>query len=390
MGEESQNEDRTEQPSEKRLREARERGQVPRSRELANVAVLGCAVLALKATGGHVGAASRDWLRGALSFDRGLLDAPDRLLPHAVALAGSLLLPLLPLLATALAACLLAPMAMGGVRFAGKSLAPDFARLSPAKGLARLYGSESLAELLRSLLRVALIGGVGAWVVYRAFSTLLTMPQASLEASVAGGVDLALTALLAMVGALGLLAAIDVPWQHHQHRSKLKMTKQELRDEAKEAEGNPEVKARVRQVARQMSQRRMMEAVPTADVVVMNPTHYAVAMKYQPGMRAPTVVAKGVDEMALAIRALADEHRVAVVEAPPLARALYRQAQVDQEIPVKLYAAVAQVLSYVYQLKAWVPGRGPMPAMATVDVGADGAPDPVDGAATGGDGTPAR
>lgn len=390
MGEESQKEDRTEQPSEKRLREARERGQVPRSRELANVAVLGCAVLALKATGGHVGAVSRDWLRGALSFDRGLLDAPDRLLPHAVALAGSLLLPLLPLLATALAACLLAPMAMGGVRFAGKSLAPDFARLSPAKGLARLYGSESLAELLRSLLRVALIGGVGAWVVYRAFSSLLSMPQASLEASVAGGVDLALTALLAMVGALGLLAAIDVPWQHHQHRSKLKMTKQELRDEAKEAEGNPEVKARVRQVARQMSQRRMMEAVPTADVVVMNPTHYAVAMKYQPGMRAPTVVAKGVDEMALAIRALADEHRVAVVEAPPLARALYRQAQVDQEIPVKLYAAVAQVLSYVYQLKAWVPGRGPMPAMATVDVGADGAPDPVAGAATGGDGTPAR
>ena len=162
------------------------------------------------------------------------------------------------------------------------------------------------------------------------------------------------------------------------------MTKQELRDEAKEAEGNPEVKARVRQIARQMSQRRMMEAVPEADVVVMNPTHYAVAMKYKPGMRAPTVVAKGVDEMALAIRALAEKHRVAIIEAPPLARALYRQSQVDQEIPVKLYAAVAQVLSYVYQLRAWVPGRGPMPAMAEFDVGADGAPDPVDG------GSPAR
>ena len=375
MSSESQKEDRTEQPTEKRLREARERGDVPRSRELANVAVLGCAVLALKVSSGHLGGSARDWMRGALSIDRSVLESPDRLLPHAAHLLAGLAMPMLPLVLAALAACALAPMAMGGLRFAGKSLQPDFTRLSPMKGLARLYGRESLAELLRSLLRVLLIGGVGAWVVYHAFSTLLAMPQASLEAAVAEGVDLALGALMAMVGSLGALALIDVPWQHFQHRSKLKMTKQELRDEAKEAEGNPEVKARVRQVARQMSQRRMMEAVPTADVVVMNPTHYAVAMKYQAGMRAPKVVAKGLDEMALAIRALAEKHRVAIVEAPPLARALYRQSQVDQEIPVKLYAAVAQVLSYVYQLKAWVPGRGPMPSLVDVEVGADGAPD---------------
>ena len=390
MSQDAQKEDRTEQPSEKRLRDAREKGQVPRSRELGNVAVLGCAVIALKATGGNVGAASRDWMRSALTIEPGLLGAPDRLLPHAIGMIVDLALPLLPLLMTALVACAIAPAAMGGLRFASKALAPDFKRLNPLKGIARLYSSESLAELLRSLLRVGLIGGIGGWVVWRAFSTLLTMPQASLEASVAGGVDLALGALMAMVGALALLAAMDVPWQHHQHRSKLKMTKQEVRDEHKEAEGNPEVKARVRQIARQMSQRRMMEAVPEADVVVMNPTHYAVAMKYKPGMRAPTVVAKGVDEMALAIRALAEKHRVAIIEAPPLARALYRQAQVDQEIPVKLYAAVAQVLSYVYQLRAWVPGRGPMPAMAEVDVGADGAPDPVDGTSAGGEGSPAR
>lgn len=369
-------EDRTEQPSQKRLREARERGDVPRSRELANVAVLGCAVIALKATGGHIGAASRDWLRAALSFDRALIDAPDRLVPHAASLVAGLALPMLPLVLAALAACVIAPMVMGGLRFAGQSLQPDFNRLNPMTGLGRMYGRESLAEVLRSLLRVLLIGGIGTWVVHRAFNSLLAMPHASLEAAVAQGVDLASTALLAMVAALGALAAIDVPWRHFQYRSKLKMTKQELRDEAKESEGNPEVKARVRQVAREMSRRRMMEAVPGADVVVMNPTHYAVALKYAAGrMRAPTVVAKGVDEMALAIRAVAEKNRVAVVEAPPLARALYRQAQVDQEIPVKLYAAVAQVLSYVYQLKAWVPGRGPMPSLATVDVGADGAVD---------------
>ena len=383
MSEAADHEDRTEQPSEKRLREARERGDVPRSRELANVAVLGVAVIALKATAGHLGGASRDWMQGALRFDRTLLDSPEALPAHAASLFYGLVIPMLPLILAALAACAIAPMAMGGVRFASKALQPDFNRLNPMAGLARMYGKETFVELLRSLLRVLLIGGVGAWVVYHAFGTLVGMADASLEAAVAEGVDLAMHALLAMVGALGVLALIDVPWQHVRHRAKLKMTRQELRDEAKEAEGNPEVKARVRQVAREMSRRRMMDAVPTADVVVMNPTHYAVALKYDAGkMRAPRVVARGVDELALAIRALAERHRVAVVEAPPLARALYRQAKVDQEVPVKLYAAVAQVLSYVYQLKAWVPGRGPMPSMSPIDVGADGAPDD--------DGTPTR
>jgi flagellar biosynthetic protein FlhB len=370
-------EDRTEAPTEKRLREAREKGNVPRSRELANVAVLGCAVLALKASAGHIGASSRDWMRGALHYDRALLDAPDQLLPHAAGLLGALAMPMLPMILAALAACVIAPAIMGSLRFAGQALQPDFSRLNPMSGIARMWGKESLAEVLRSLLRVGLIGGVGTWMVYRAFKSLLDMPQASLEQSVAGGVQMAMTTLLAMVGALGALAMIDVPWQHFQYRAKLKMTKQEIRDEHKEAEGNPEMKARVRQVAMQMSRGRMMEAVPIADVILMNPTHYAVALKYKAdgGMRAPVVVAKGVDEMAMAIRELAEQHRIAVVEAPPLARSLYRQAQVDQEIPVKLYAAVAQVLSYVYQLRAWAPGRGPMPSLAPVDAGPEGAVD---------------
>jgi flagellar biosynthetic protein FlhB len=376
MSEAGDQEDRTEQPSEKRLREARERGDVPRSRELGNVAVLGGAVLALKVTADSMGAASRDWLRDALTIDPALIDAPDRLLPHAASLLIGLLVPMLPLFAAALIACFAAPMVMGNLRFAGKALQPDINRLNPMSGLKRMYGRESLVELVRSLLRVLLIGGIAGWMVYRAFDTLVALPHASLEVAVSEGVGLATTALLAMVAGLGLLAAIDVPWQHFQHRSKLKMTKQELRDELKESEGNPEVKARVRQVAREMSRRRMMEAVPTADVVITNPTHYAVALKYSAGaMRAPKVVAKGVDEMALAIRDVAGKHRIAVVEAPPLARALYRLAKVDQEIPVKLYAAVAQVLSYVYQLQAWVPGRGAMPTLAGIDVGADGAAD---------------
>jgi flagellar biosynthetic protein FlhB len=375
MSEQDQ-QDRTEQPTEKRLRDARERGDAPRSRELANVAVLGCATLALMATGPHIGAASQGWLRGALRFDPALLGQPERLPAHAAALMLELMLPMLPLVLAALVACLIGPAIMGGLRFSSKALQPDFKRMSPLAGLKRMYGKESLAELVRSLLRVGLIGGVGALVVYGAFSRLLAMPRQSLESATGYGVGMAITALLAMVGSLIVLAALDVPYQRWSWRNKLKMTKQEVRDEFKELEGNPEVKARVRQVARQISQQRMMEAVPTADVVITNPTHYAVALKYEAGaMRAPKVVAKGVDELALRIREVAGAHKVALVEAPPLARALYRQAQVDQEIPVKLYAAVAQVLSYVFQLKRWHPSRGPMPEFAQVDVGPDGAPD---------------
>lgn len=375
--------DRTEQPTEKRLREARERGDVPRSRELGNVAVLGTAAIALMMTASSLGNAGQGWLRGALTLDPALLGHPDRLLSHSARLAVSLLLPVLPMLLAALLACLISPALLGGLRFSSKSLQPDFKRLNPMAGLGRMYGKDALAELTRSLLRVGLVLGVGGAIIYRGFDDLLAMPGMSLEDAIGSGLDTALWALLAMAGSLGLLAAIDVPWQHYQHRSKLKMTKQELRDEFKEMEGNPEVKAKVRQIAHQMSQRRMMEAVPTADVVVMNPTHYAVALKYDAGnMRAPKVVAKGVDEMALAIRDTAEKHRVAVLEAPPLARALYRQSQVDQEIPVKLYAAVAQVLSYIYQLKRWHPAHGPAPTLASIDVGADGAPDADDGEPT--------
>lgn len=380
-------EDKTEQPTEKRLREAREKGDSPRSRELANVAVLGCVAIALMVFGPHVGAAAQDWLRNALTIDPAVLGRNDRLLPHAGALFAGLLLPVLPLLLVALAGCLVSPLVMGSLRFATQALQPDFKRLSPMAGFKRMYGQESLAELLRSLLRVLLVGGVGAGVIHGAFSRLLAMPHASLEGAIGEGLGFVSGAFIAMVAALGLLAAIDVPWQRFQHRSKLKMTKQEIRDEAKESEGNPEIKARVRQVAQQMSQRRMMEAVPTADVVVMNPTHYAVALKYAAGaMRAPKVVAKGTDEMALMIRSIAEKNRVSVVEAPPLARALYRQAKVDQEIPVKLYAAVAQVLSYIYQLKRWHPSHGPMPSLAGFELGADGAPD----VETGDAGNPAR
>ncbi|GAB6197048.1 flagellar biosynthesis protein FlhB [Lysobacter xanthus] len=377
---ETDNEDRTEAPSEKRLREARERGDAPRSKELANVAVLGCATLALKFTAPQLGATSRDWMKNALQFEPGLVGHADRLPAYAAKTAGALVMPILPLLLAAIAGCFVAPALMNGMRFSAAAFKVDLTRLSPAAGLGRMYGKESFAELGRSVLRLLLIGGIAGVVIKGSMGRLMDIPRQPLEAAVANGVDVVLGVFLALVLAMGLLAAIDVPYQRFAWRARLKMTKQELRDEAKESEGNPEIKAKARHLARQMSNKRMMDAVPTADVIITNPTHYAVALKYEAGaMRAPKVVAKGVDEMALRIRELAATHRISTVEAPPLARALYRQCKVDEEIPVKLYAAVAQVLTYIFQLRKWHPARGPMPQLVQLDVGADGAPDAANG-----------
>ncbi|MBN8716297.1 flagellar biosynthesis protein FlhB [Thermomonas sp.] len=367
MSEAADREDRTEAPTSKRLDDARKRGDVPRSRELANVAVLGASVVVLLVMGPGVARASLGWMRGALAFDPSLVGHQDRLLTHAVTLLGGLVLPTLPLVAVALAACFISPAIMSGLRFSGQALQPNFGRLNPMAGLARMYNREGQVELLRSLLRILLVGAVGYWVVHRALVAMPSLQQESVEHAVADGLGFMLHALAVMVGSMALLAAIDVPYQRWAWREKLKMTKQEIRDEFKESEGNPQVKSKIRQLAQRLAQQRMMEAVPKADVVVVNPTHYAVALKYEPGkMRAPRVVATGVDEIALKIREIARAHRVAQVEAPPLARALYRHARLDQEIPAALYAAVAQVLSYVFQLRRWHPKHGPMPRLPAV------------------------
>lgn len=367
MSEAADREDRTEAPSAKRLRQARERGDVPRSRELAGVAVLGTSVITLLVLGPGVARGAMGWMRDALAFDSGLVGHQDRLATHAAAMLAGLAVPLLPLVAIALGACFISPAVMGGFHFSTEALQPNFNRLNPMSGFERMYGREGRVELLRSVLRILLVGAVGFWVVRRAMVTMPLLQNMPLEGAVADGLGFMLHALAAMVGAMALLAAVDVPYQRWSHNEKLKMTKQEVREEFKENEGNPEVKGKIRQLARQMAQRRMMEAVPDADVIVVNPTHYAVALKYEAGrMNAPTVVARGVDELALRIRQVADGNRVAIVSAPPLARALYRESQLGKEIPVRLYSAVAQVLSYVYQLRNW--RTGPMPALPALDV----------------------
>lgn len=367
MAENENGQEKTELPSEKRIREAREKGDVPRSRELSTAAVFGLGVAALLVLGGGLSARAMDWMRGALRPDPGLVGSPELLFGHVGELIVGFMWILAPFVAVTLLACFVSPVLMGGLNVSSKALVPDLKRLNPLSGLKRIYGPEGLAELLKSLLRVTLVGTAAAVVLVPGLPKLRAMPNQPLETAAATGLHFALWLLLATASALFLLGLMDAPYQKWNWRRKLKMTRQELREEMKESEGRPEVKGRIRQLQREMSQRRMMEDVPTADVIVVNPTHYAVALKYDSSMRAPKVVAKGVDELALRIREIAETHRVPLVEAPPLARVLYRDGEIGQEIPMKLYAAVAHVLSYVYQLRSWRPGT-PRPRLASVEV----------------------
>jgi len=357
MAEHDSGAERTEQPTAKRLEDARKDGNLPRSRELGTLAVFAAGVAVLAAGGGAMARAALRWMRAALSPEPALYDAPGRLFGYWGELLLQLMLVIAPLMLVCLLACALSPLIMGGLKVSAKALMPDFKRMNPVSGLKRLYGPNALAELAKSLLRVALVGCAAGLCLWHGVRHLLPLIHQPLERAAGDALGFAVTLLISTAAALGLLAAIDAPYQKWNWMKKLKMTRQELRDELKQTEGKPEVKGRIRQIMQQMAQRRMMEEVPGADVIVVNPTHYAVALKYDgDSMRAPKVIAKGVDEIAARIRAVGEKHKVAVLSAPPLARALYREAKLGQEIPVRLYAAVAQVLSWVYQLRAFNEG----------------------------------
>jgi len=367
MSDNDQSGEKTEQPTPKRLDDARKEGNIPRSRELSTAAVYGACVLAMMAFSGMLARGGLQWMKQALQPDPGLLQHPDELFGHAGQLLLAGMLVISPLLAIGLLASFVSPVLMGGLQWTNKSLVPKLDRMSPLAGIKRLYGGEAVAEFAKSLLRVLFVGAAGTLVMVSSMPLLRGLLHKPLETAIADGLQFALRLMLATAAAFFLLAVLDAPYQRWNWLRKLKMTREELKREHKESEGSPEVKGRIRQMQMQMSQRRMMQDVPTADVIVVNPTHYAVALKYQgDNMNAPVVVARGVDEVALRIRALAQQHRVAVVSAPPLARALYREGQLGKEIPVRLYSAVAQVLSYVYQLNDW--RQGPAPVLPALQV----------------------
>jgi len=345
-------EDRTEQPSEKRLREAREKGDVPRSRDLSGAMVVLAGVAALISTGHDAMEHVRSIYRLGLSYSRDALFAgnlPGRVWFGALHEALGIFTPIA---AATLLAALAAPTLLGGLNFSAEALQPKFERLDPIAGLGKIFAMRGLVELGKSLLKLALIGIALIALIRNWQPEMMQTGRGSVGAGIAQSLGLLGRAGLIFGVMLGLIGGVDALWQRFDHNRRQRMTKQELRDEHKESEGSPEMKGRIRQVQIQMSRRRMMQELPKADVVVVNPTHFAVALQYDDGrMRAPKVIAKGVDVLAMQIRQVAGSHRIPLVEAPPLARALYATTDIGREVPASLYVAVAQVLAYVYQLK---------------------------------------
>ncbi|NJD07820.1 MAG: flagellar type III secretion system protein FlhB [Methylococcaceae bacterium] len=349
---EGSDQERTEEPTSRRLSEARKRGQIARSKEFNTFALTVAAAATLALLGGYAVEHLWQLMQGDFRLSRNdIFDpaaVPEHILHDAI-IAAKVLVPFFGIM---LLLALAAPLSIGGWNFSNEAFQPKWDKLDPIKGLGRMVSPQALVELVKALLKFLLIAGVTVWLFRRYFDRFLALNQQELQPALADSVGLIVTCLLYLCGSLALIAAIDVPFQLWNYKRQLMMTREEVRDEMRDIEGKPEVKSRIRQLQMEYARRRMMQEVPKADVVVTNPTHYAVALKYdQLNMRAPRLVAKGNDLVAAQIRKIADEAGVPLMEAPGLARAIYFSTELDQEIPAGLYLAVAQILAYVYQLK---------------------------------------
>jgi flagellar biosynthetic protein FlhB len=376
MAEESDLE-RTEPASTRRLEQAREKGQVPRSPELATFAVLMAAGSGLLLMGGALARSLVEVMRTSLTLDRAAVFDPAQMAGRLYDGTLAALLGFSPFFLLVVVAALLAPMLVSGWLFTFEAIVPDFARLSPLTGLSRIVSWHGLIELGKAVLKTLLVGGVAAAVVWSERAEIVGLVNEPLEPALMHLGRLLGFTFLAVAGALLLVVVVDVPFQLWDHARQLRMTKEEVRQELKETEGDPQIKARIRALQREAARRRMMAEVPKADVVVTNPAHYAVALRYRERtMRAPRVVAKGSMLLAERIVELAREAEVPVLRSPPLARALYHHAEIGRDIPAALYTAVAEVLAWVYQLRRFetVGGEAPreptgVPVPAELDPG---------------------
>jgi flagellar biosynthetic protein FlhB len=354
--------ERTESPSARRLEQARAEGRVPQSRELSAFLVLAAATGGFWVLGGWLARQAGAILTQGLSFGREAAFDVNAMANSFASLSWEAMLLAAPIFALTAVAAVATPFAMGGWNFSPEAMTPNLAKLDPIKGVQRMFSWHSVGELVKAILKALLIGGVIYWVVQRQQGQLFALILQSVEPALASFGHMVVFAMLGLVAGLALIAAMDVPFQLWRYYAGLRMTKEELRQEMKEMEGDPQLKARIRSQQREMARKRMMAEVPKADVVVTNPTHYAVALKYdRDRMGAPQVVAKGMSLVAQRIRELAVDNQVPVVEAPPLARALYRHTEIGDQVPAALYTAVAEILAYVYQLNHYRSAAGNLP-----------------------------
>lgn len=345
--------ERTEQATRRRLEQAREKGQIPHSRELNTLFMLMLAGGALWFVGPYAAKEMSLLVKSSLHLTREQIFDPvamPELFKQAIFDALAILAPFFVIMVVAAIA---GPVALGGgMNFSSEAIAFKWDKLDPVKGMKRIFAWRGLVELLKALFKFIIIGVVAVIFLYHQTDDYLKLSDEPVKQGIAHTTELLVLAFLAVASAMVLIAALDVPFQLWDYQQQLKMTHQEIKDENKDTEGNPEVRSRVRKMQRAIAQQRMMAEVPKADVIVTNPEHYSVALKYdQDAMDAPVVVAKGVDLIAFQIRAVAREHNVPIVTAPPLARALHFTTEIGHPIPYSLYLAVAQVLAYVFQLK---------------------------------------
>ncbi|NCG07590.1 MAG: flagellar biosynthesis protein FlhB [Gammaproteobacteria bacterium] len=352
MAEEQTGQERSEQPTAKRLTEARKKGQVARSRELNTLLVMLASAIALWILSGPAISGITTIMSDALSPTGDLLKQPELVPAHLMGVMISALVLIAPFLLLTVVAALAGPAVMGGLLFSPEAVAFKLEKLDPIKGLGRIFSTKGLIELVKALLKFFLVLGV-AVLVYKYFEReVMALITFDVMDGIARSGSMIMLALVLLSATLALIAAIDVPFQLWSHNKQMRMTKQEVKDESKDTDGRPEVKARIKQLQREVSQRRMLQDVPDADVVITNPTHFSVALKYdQEGSGAPRIVAKGQDLIALQIRSIAIQHDVAIYEEPPLARALYGTTEIGEEIPGPLFLAVARVLAYVFHLR---------------------------------------
>ncbi|MEJ2577011.1 MAG: flagellar biosynthesis protein FlhB [Gammaproteobacteria bacterium] len=362
MAENEDGQEKSQEPTAKRLQEARRKGQIARSRELTTMAVSLLGTLALIVLGKHFMRGIDEVFSLNFALAREELFDPAAVLRHLTYALRATVSMLLPFFGVTLVVAVLASVALGGFNLSAEALTPKLDKLDPVKGMKRVFSMRGLMELLKSMAKFVLIAGTTTLLLWWWAPDLLYLGSMDVGVGIVESAKLIGWGGIIVASTLVLVAAVDVPFQLWDHKRQLKMTQQEVREELKETEGRPEVRGRIRQLQREMAQRRMMEEVPKADVIVTNPTHYAVALRYDAErMRAPIVVAKGTELVAANIRRIGAAHAVPVIEAPLLARAIYFNTELDEAIPAALYVAVAQLLAYVFQLHAFEEAGGDIP-----------------------------
>ncbi|WP_413701317.1 flagellar biosynthesis protein FlhB [Psychromonas sp. KJ10-10] len=369
MAENENGTERSEEATPEKLRKSKEKGQVARSKELATASVLISAAVAFLFFGDRLAYELTIMMKRGFTFERSVLFSPEYMWIHLTAISKGLAMPMFIILLMLFIISILGSSLLGGMLFSSKAMMPKWSRLSPKAGVKRMFGMQAYVELLKSILKVLVVIGMAWWILGVTFDRILHLSVTPLPASVFEALDMLTWMFLLLCCSMLVIVVVDVPYQIYKHSEELKMTKQEVKDEYRNSEGKPEVKQRIRQLQYEASQRKMMADVPDADVIVTNPTHYSVAIKYeQQGARAPYIVAKGVDFMALKIREVAREYEIPVMCTPPLCRAIYHTTEIGEEVPEELFVAIAQILAYIYQLEQFRKGKSGRPKALPEDL----------------------